>query len=323
MVVERQMEEAKLAIMSSPSSATRSNIFANGSYQTVLLTLEADQNSGPPKPLLIRTPSPTDGGDFPVLLLLHGYLLLNSFYSQLIEQVASHGFIAIAPQLYLCAGSDSSGEIKDAASITAWLAQGSLQKFLPRNVHPNLNKLALSGHSRGGKAAFALALAKVVPSALKISALIGISPVDGKCRGAQTTPPLITGESFDLDHMPVMVIGAEFGAEKKNCLCCPCAPKGVNHLDFYNACRGPVWYFVVKDYGHMDMLDDETPGLRGLTSYAICKNGNSREPMRRFVGGALVAFLKAYLEGDESNLIAIRDGKIDDMPVEFVRVDSR
>lgn len=53
----------------------------------------------PPKPLLVAMPS--DAGEYPLLVLLHGYFLLNSFYSQLIQHIASHGFIVVAPQASL------------------------------------------------------------------------------------------------------------------------------------------------------------------------------------------------------------------------------
>ncbi|XP_015888108.3 chlorophyllase-2 [Ziziphus jujuba] len=294
---------------SSIATATSiSNVFETGNYMTVLHSVEAGKSSvtpiPPPIPLLIGMPS--SAGEFPLVLLLHGYLLYNSFYSQLIQHVASHGFIVIAPQLYSIAGPDASDEIKSAAATTNWLSEG-LQHLLPPNVHANLSKLALAGHSRGGKASFALALRKELTT-LKFSALIGIDPVDGMNKGKQTPPPVLTyvPHSFDLD-MAVMVIGSGLGEVKRNPLFPPCAPKGVNHEDFYNECRKPACYFVVKDYGHLDMLDDDTKGIRGKSTYCLCKNGKSREPMRKFTGGIVVAFLKAYLEGDNSILMAIRD----------------
>jgi len=51
----------------------------------------------PPKPLLIA--APREAGEYPVLVFLHGYLVVNSFYSQLLQHVASHGYIVIAPQV--------------------------------------------------------------------------------------------------------------------------------------------------------------------------------------------------------------------------------
>ncbi|KAK2400058.1 chlorophyllase [Trifolium repens] len=76
------------------------NVFETGKYTTQLLRIDScshTQDVPPPKSLLIATP--IEGGKFPLLLFIHGYLLYNSFYSQLIQHVASHGFIVIAPQV--------------------------------------------------------------------------------------------------------------------------------------------------------------------------------------------------------------------------------
>ena len=226
-------------------------------------------------------------------------------------------------QLYTIAGSDTSDEIKSTAAITNWLSEG-LQSLLPPHVHANLNKLALAGHSRGGKVSFALALGKEgITTSLKFSALIGIDPVDGMDKGKQTPPPVLTyvPHSFDLEGMAVMVIGTGLGEVKRNPLFPACAPKGVNHEDFFNECRKPACYFVAKDYGHLDMLDDETKGVRGKATYCLCKNGKSREPMRKFVGGVVVAFIKAYLGGDSNELMAIREAGYDAAPIELQSVE--
>lgn len=224
--------------------------------------------------------------------------------------------------MYTLAGADATDEIKSTAAITNWLSKGVLQGLLPRDVKPNLSKLALAGHSRGGKVAFALALQKAVTT-LKFSALIGVDPVDGMDKGKQTPPPVLTyvPNSFDLD-MAVMVIGSGLGEVKRNPLFPPCAPKGVNHEDFFKECRKPACHFVAKDYGHVDMLDDDTKGIRGRSSYCLCKNGKARDPMRRFVGGVIVAFMKAYLNGDNTDLISIRDGhETAVVPVELETVE--
>ncbi|EPS63536.1 hypothetical protein M569_11246, partial [Genlisea aurea] len=266
----------------------------------------------PPRPLLIFTP--TDSGFFPVLIFLHGFLLYNSFYSQLLHHVASHGFIVVAPQLYSLAGPDATQEVRLTAEITEWMSsnQQLLSLYLPPGVKPDMARLALSGHSRGGKVAFALALSSLSSSCPKFSAIIGVDPVDGMDKGSQTSPPVLTyiPKSFQLNGTAVMIIGTGLGEERRNPLFPACAPRGVNHEDFYKECRKPSYYFVGKDYGHMDVLDDETNGIRGKASYCLCKNGESRGPMRRFVGGVLVAFLKAYLrsDGDDDELVGIRQG---------------
>jgi chlorophyllase len=120
--------------------------------------------------------------------------------------------------------------------------------------------------------------------------------------------------------MAAMVIGTELGEMKKNPLFPAPAPKGVNHEDFFNECQKPACHFLVKDFGHVDMLDDDTKGIRGKATYCLCKNGKSREPMRRFVGGIVVAFMKAYLLGDNTDLLAIRDGP-ETAPVELKTIE--
>ncbi|CAN1129045.1 CLH2 [Linum perenne] len=314
-------------------TSSSSEVFQSGIYKIHLQNVEPSplapccktnpnkpsSSSSPPKPLLIA--SPTEAGEYPLLLFLHGYILCNSFYSQLIQHVASHGFIVIAPQLYTVAGPDTTEEINSVAAITNWLSKG-LQQLLPLNVKADLTKLCLAGHSRGGKTAFALALNKVAAAKteLRFSALIGVDPVDGMDIGKQTPPPVLTyvPQSFNLE-MAVMVIGSALGEVRRNPMFPPCAPKGVNHEDFFRECREPGCYFVVKDYGHLDMLDDVTKGIRGKASYCLCKNGGSREPMRRFVAGATVAFMRAYLEGNDHHLKAIRDG--DSGPVELTTAE--
>ena len=215
------------------------------------------------------------------------------------------------------AGPDITEEIYSVAAITNWLYKG-LSKILPPNIKPNFDKLALGGHSRGGKTSFAVALRKLnITTDLKFSAIIGVDPVDGMDKGKQTSPPILTyvPHSFDYD-MATLVIGSGLGDMKKNPLFPPCAPKGVNHEDFFSECEKPSWYFLAKDYGHVDMLDDDTKGVRGKVSYCLCKNGESRKPMRIFVGGVMVAFLKAYLHGDNVDLMAIRDKNVS-VPIEM------
>lgn len=168
--------------------------------------------------------------------------------------------------------------------------------------------------------AFAVALGKAITS-LKFSALIGVDPVDGMDKGKQTPPPILTyiPHSFNID-MAVLVLGSGLGEVKRNLLFPACAPKGVNHEDFFNECRKPAYHFVAKDYGHVDMLNDGTTGIRGKATYCLCKNGVSREPMRRFVAGISVAFLRAYLEDNSKDLEAIKDGQLE-APVVLQKAD--
>lgn len=286
------------------SEELREDVFKSGRFPVQILkiphtTTHGSTTPAAPKPLLLAVPD--QPGEYPVLLFFHGYLFLNSFYSQLLHHIASHGYIAIAPQMYRVTGADATPEIADAAAICDWLPEG-LSSYLPDENRPDFQNVAMAGHSRGGKVAFGLALGRTSQTTkLNFSALVGLDPVDGMARGHQTQPRILTykPQSFDF-IIPSLVIGSGLGPLKRNPFFPPCAPEGVSHREFFNECRAPAYHFVPSDYGHVDFLDDETGGIRGKWSYCLCKNGVSREPMRRFCGGIMVAFLNAYLRNDSA-----------------------
>lgn len=193
-------------------------------------------------------------------------------------------------------------EVKTAAKVTDWLCTG-LGSVLPQKVQPDLSRVALSGHGRGGKIAFALALGHV-PTSLKFKALLGIDPV--ACRNPPTwpEPEILTyvPRSFDLS-IPVGVIGTSLGNQPK-CMMPPFAPNGINHAEFFNESKPPCSYFLAMNYGGCDMLDESKAALASL----VCKSGKgSKALMRKGVGGIVVAFLKAYLGGQDDDLKAIVD----------------
>ncbi|CAH1432642.1 unnamed protein product [Lactuca virosa] len=215
------------------------------------------------------------------------------FYSQLSCHIASHGFIVVVPQLYegLLIGFDADVDVESAAEITNWLPEG-LQQVLPSQVKANLTKIGLAGHSRGGKAAFSLLLNRLNTKLnLKFSALIGIDPVDGLDKWKQTQPKVLTyvPHSFDLE-IPVMVIGS-----------------GLGEFPII-----PIWPF-------RPCAPEETTGLIGADTNCMCKSGKTRDPMRIFVGGAVVTFLKASFDRDFSYLMALKDDKRS--PVSLQTVD--
>ena len=147
----------------------------------------------------------------------------------------------------------------------------------------------------------------------------------GSSKENETDPHILTyvPESFNLT-VPVAVIGTGLGPEKLNFMAPPCAPEGLSHGAFYSECKPPRAHFVARDYGHMDMLDNSPPGVVGLMSGCMSKSGaGPRDSMRLATGGIAVAFFRAYLHGDFSDLETVvadpslAPAKLD--PMEFVR----
>lgn len=281
-------------------TTTGASVFRRGDLEVEGFKVENSAVSSLTPSLYVVTP--TENGTYPVIQFHNGFLCSNTSYSQVLEHIASHGFIVVAPQSKFTLSGTK--QIQYLAEVTNWLADG-LQPELPDNVYADLTKLGLSGHSKGGKAAFCLALgAAGITLKLKFSALIGIDPVAGVNPVIRTDPNILTyiPRSFELG-IPVGVIGSGLGNQKKNFVFPPCAPDGVNHSEFFNECKPPCCYFLAKDYGHMDVLNVEVLPSPGE---CVCKSGNNpKELMIRGTGGIVVAFMKAYLEGDDSHLLAI------------------
>ncbi|XP_050236240.1 chlorophyllase-1-like [Mercurialis annua] len=252
---------------------------------------------------------------YPVIMLLHGTCLINSFYTDLFQHIASHGYIVVAPQIYYCFEGlfemmpiSEPEELEYAAEVANWLPSG-LQSLLPENIKPDLHKLSVGGHSRGGKTAVALALGYAkTPLQVQISGLVLIDPVAGASKNNPTLPKVLTyiPHSFNLS-IPVAVIGTGLGSQPVCWLVCPaCAPNGVNHVEFFNECKAPAGHFVATDYGHMDMLNDNITGIDWIITSHMCKSSpDPKKPMRQTVGGIIVAFFKAYFEGESDDYMTI------------------
>ncbi|CAN6197754.1 unnamed protein product [Urochloa humidicola] len=282
------------------------SVFQPGKLAVEVISVDHDTNPTPPLRILIA--SPKDVGTYPVAMVLHGFCLQNHFYEEVLKHIASSGFIMVAPQFHArLMDQGDTEDIADTAEVTDWLITG-LPSVLPKGVEPNLSKLALAGHSRGGHTAFSLVLGHGKTN-LKFSAVIGLDPVAGTSKLLQISPKILTYEpsSFDIP-MPILVIGTGLGEEKKNILFPPCAPKDVNHREFYHECKPPCYYFVTKDYGHLDMLDDDAPKFMTC----MCKGGNNcKNMMRRTVAGIMVAFLKAVLNEEDGDLrVILKDPKL-------------
>ncbi|KAL3328508.1 hypothetical protein AABB24_035908, partial [Solanum stoloniferum] len=267
-----------------------SSIFEVGNE--TINTINVKSSSSLPCSLLVF--SPTTKGSYPVLLFFHGFMLQPSWYKSLLQHISSHRYIIVAPQFPLI-----NQEVKNVRKIAEWLIN-NLKSVLPEKVQPDLEKVAISGHSKGGNTAFAVALDSSMP--LKFSALLGIDPVAGASTSRLRPPyvlqyiPRIFNQSI-----PVAVVGVGLSNQSTCCLFPSAAPNGVNHAEFFNESKPPCYYFMAKDYGHTDMLEAE--GIMATLIRIIIKSGKgSKDSMRRAVGGIVVAFLKAYLEDQIDDL---------------------
>ena len=238
--------------------------------------------------------SPTQAGLYAVVVLQHGFLLSNQYYSQIIAQIASHGFIVVAPQMYEAGGlpfGKPSTEEEIALAKQTWaFIRENLAGVLPSGVEAATEHFGVVGHSRGAKVAWGV----LSGDATQATALVGIDPVDNP-GGFAAQDPVITGPTpFAI---PTLVIGTGLGPNSIDGFSPACAPEGENHTKFYDAAQTPAYHLVATEHGHLDMLDDSLSGC-GLEC-SSCPGGGSKQVMRSATAGWIVALMRGALQGDE------------------------
>ena len=268
-------------------------------YETGELSVNRTSVSSAPAELLAFVPQGDD--IYPVIVFQHGFLMANTHYGDLLEHIASHGFVVLAPQMYEAGGFPwDAPSIDDEAALATqiydWIAT-DLESSINTAVEPDL--LGLAGHSRG---------AKVIWTSLKdsprdILGVSGVDPVDGT-GGPGGTDDRILDSSVDFD-VPSLLIGTGLGSESNDAFSPACAPEDDNYEQFFDAADSPAWQVVASDYGHLDMLDDD-PSDCGLECGA-CVDGPSRAPMRQLTAGLLVSLFRATLQGDDGALDVLED----------------
>ncbi len=259
--------------------------------------VETKITAGGALPVDISAYAPQAAGTYPVIVFQHGFALSADYYSTMLTHVASHGFVVVAPQMYepkLFGNPTTAEEAADARLLYDWV-NSSLPAELNVDIDPTL--LGLAGHSRGAKVVW-LALEAGFSGAV---AAAGLDPVDGKGGPFGTEARVLDGGLNA--NLPSLIIGTELGSGLV--FGQACAPEGDNYEAFYDAAPSPSYEVFAEGYGHLDMLNDQTPGC-GLTCTG-CVNGPTDGKFRIFSAGQLVAFFRWQLQGDATATTFLTD----------------
>lgn len=250
----------------------------------------AQCDAGAPRPLHIVAPEAA--GSYAVIQLQHAFFGMNTWYDAIMQHLASHGFVVVAPQMYEPGPGVAFGDptAEQEAELANQVRVWSVQHLdAVSGVDADTGRMGFAGHSRGGKVAWLLL--KADPS--RGMAVAGIDPVDGTGGPLGGQSRVLTGPlSFPF---PSLVIGTGRGGA--------CAPAGDNHVQFYAASASPAWHVIASDYGHGDMLDEDAASAAGL----VCDSNPDREPMRRLTAGMLTAFFRGALQGDAGAYAFLND----------------
>jgi chlorophyllase len=244
-----------------------------------------------------------------VIIFQHGFTGSIKGYETILNHIASHGFVVVAPQMYPV-GEGMGGsyptpeeEADLGVQIICWV-QKNINKIVPVNADAKL--LGIAGHSRGGQIAYRMALQ--VPR--KIKALSGVDPVDGLVMFGQELA--ITGPlTFKI---PTYILGTGLGPvpPPNTQFDLSCAPADIGFQHFYDNNPSPSWLAVATEYGHADMIDEIDLCENGVCD-TFCPGGPDRDAMRSFTAGTLAAFFSGTLQKNPAALSVLTDQ--DDAPV--------
>ena len=245
--------------------------------------------------------APTSSGTYAVVTFQHGFLLKNSYYDTILEHLASHGFVVVAPQMYSGGpfSAPSTNEERDKAKkFYKWMDNNLASQL---SVTPSLDNWGLAGHSRGGKIPWMV----LEDGYTGITSIAGLDPVDGE--GENGGPPYVTEGGLS-PSIPSMIMGTGLGGDEitggRSC-----APEDRNHETFYNAAKSPSYHVVATKYGHSDMLDEMTPGcsLGFFNPCSDCPSGPDDDGLRTTSAGLMAAFFRATLQGTSGDKGTLSD----------------
>ena len=219
-------------------------------------------------------PDVSSSGPWPAVVFGHGWLAAASRYDSICRRLASHGFCVLVP------ASPDPGLFSSLAPAADDMQAAiefldSLSRMPDMNIDPR--RIALAGHSMGGGAAFLDAQRDKTGS---VKAVIGLAPY----RISEQTHP----ENL---RVPALAIA---GSNDRS------SPAAGVRREFFEPCRAPSYFVVVRAGGHNGFLD--------VTSWIE----DRFEPFDRVVQlkatrTIMTAFLQVYLADDERYLPWLTD----------------
>jgi chlorophyllase len=240
-------------------------------------------------------PSDLAAGPFPLVVLSHGFQLNGEGYNVLGDRLASHGFVVVSPSygdnLFNALSHTALAQI--VVATIDWAAAENGRSGSALFGHLDLDKIGVTGHSRGGKQSIYAAILDP-----RIKAVFGIDPVDSGPPVGGNDPvafPSITPERMGELTVPFAAIGAGRGGETTLFGLGPaCAPTADNYQAYFDASGAPAFEYLVVDAGHLDFVDS-----CGFLC-ATCSQGSDASVGRNFAAQTAVAFFKVFLAADES-----------------------
>lgn len=194
--------------------------------------------------------APVGRANAPAVLLNHGFQINASHYLGWASHLASWGFVACSVDYE--AALLNANHAASAAQIRAVfdaVVAGSVSALAGR-VDPT--RVALLGHSLGGKLSFLVAADRPA-----VAAVVGFDPLDsapGTC-SAQNCPSAIARLPLG---RPTLILGETTDEVRTSIIAPACNPAAENFDDFYDASGPGSQEVVIAGASHMSFVDDLT-----------------------------------------------------------------
>ncbi|CAI5956336.1 unnamed protein product [Closterium sp. NIES-65] len=276
--------------------------------------------SNPPRPLRIWSPKPATATALPVLLFQHGFSAQTSMYSQLLTRIAKHGYIVVAPQVCGCVHSVyrwvRMGLVRWLSVHLVLIFQHGYSQLLTRIAKYSYIFVALQIYHHidvpfnyrlqynGPTIPFSSSLSPILPpptsSPLPPPTTTQMYPVTA----GYNTAPEMRGSANVIGWLRKRL--AKVLANRLKVKAVPDWDKLAisghsrgayfGHKYYYSDLADSAYHVVMPRYGHADFNND----MRVTVN--VCPGGQKKVKARVATAGLVVAFLKAKLEADSSDL---------------------
>jgi len=245
----------------------------------------------------VYTYVPEASGTYPAVIFGHGFMLSPDLYASYGAHLASWGFVVLMPDYpgNMFSPTDHRTLKEYGIGLIDWLEgePGSLAGKV------EIGKIAMTGHSLGGKVAM-----MVATEDSRVKAVFGIDAVDatgGGPMGGGPTPenPSVTPELMGLIDIPMVSLGETLSGEGGGLFSQACAPSDQNYQQYFSYAEGPALEITILNASHMSFLDDPNCGI----TCSVCTAGTDDTDMTRALTQRyLTAFFQATLNGNRGYL---------------------
>lgn len=242
---------------------------------------------------------PTGASAAPIVLFVPGFSLPSSLYQAWTAHLASWGYVAVrADPPSSFSSVDEPAMVLDLRNVVTQITSPGT---LPISV--DAARIAMSGHSLGGKLALSVAAADA-----RVKAVFVFDPVNGAGpSGYSPTRPNIVPQPVASITVPIGILGELLDSAGASMAC---APASMNYQTIYSAAMGAplVYEWTLAGASHTSFVPDQAScGV----SCSFCQPATlAAAETFTFMRSSAVAFLRTHLTDNPRSCPWLTGGKV-------------